>query len=80
MVLCLQQPSAMFPVGRGSGVRVRHTDKMSEVTPQRFGRGRTFFNAGIDDVHMSDLAIGTPGRPAACSTLFTRLNANHDAH
>lgn len=73
----VQQPSAMFPVGRGSGARVRQTDKMSDVSPQCFGRGRAFFNAEIDHAHMSDSAIGASGSPAACSTPFTHANADH---
>lgn len=67
----------MFPVGRGSGAVFSHPDKMSETPPQCFGRGRAFFNAEIDQVHASDSAIGTSVGPAACSTPFTRSNADH---
>ncbi len=74
----VQRPSAMFPVGRGSGARLRHTDDMSDVSPQCFERGRAFFNAEIDHAHMSDSAIGASGSPAACSTTpFTHANADH---
>lgn len=71
----VQQPSAMFPAGRGSGARVLH--KMSDFSNQCLGRGRAFFNPETDYVHVSDSAIGASGSPAACSTPFTRTNADH---
>lgn len=73
----VQRPSAVFPVGRGSGASVQHTDKMSDVSLQCFGRRRAFFNAEIDHALLSDSAIGTSGSPAACSTPFTHANADH---
>lgn len=71
----VHRPSAMFPAGRGSGASVQN--KRSDVSNQCFGRGRTFFNPETDYVHMSDSAIGASGSPAACSTPFTRTNADH---
>lgn len=72
----VQRPSAMFPVGRGSGAVLNRPDNMSGVSPRCFGRGRTFFNAEIDHVLASDSAIGTSVSPAACSTPFARPNTD----
>lgn len=62
------KPNATFPVGRGTGAILYHTDKMSDVSPQCLGRGRAFVNADLDHLHMSDSAIGTSRSPAASST------------
>lgn len=72
----VQRPSAMFPVGRGSGAVLNRPDNMSGVSPRCFGRGRTFFNAEIDHVLTSDSAIDTSVSPAACSTPFARPNTD----
>ncbi|KAK2857674.1 hypothetical protein Q7C36_005593 [Tachysurus vachellii] len=73
----VRHPNTMFPVARGSGAVFSRPEKSSETPPRCFGRGRAFFNAGIDQVHASDSAIGASVGPTACSTPFARSNADH---
>ncbi|KAK2834280.1 hypothetical protein Q7C36_014981 [Tachysurus vachellii] len=73
----VRHPNTMFPVARGSGAVFSRPEKLSETPPRCFGRGRAFFNAGIDQVHASDSAIGASVGPTACSTPFARSNADH---
>lgn len=61
----VQQPSTMSSAGRGMQFC---TERMFDVSPQCFGRGRTFLNVESDHVHTSDSGIGTSSMPAACST------------
>ncbi|XP_046722276.1 uncharacterized protein LOC124397109 [Silurus meridionalis] len=72
----VKRPNAVFSVGRGSGVAEYCAKTVSETSPRCFGRGRVVFNSDIDNVHMPDSAIGASVSPTACSTPFTRPNAD----
>lgn len=64
-----------FPMGRGGGLVNFHDEKVSEINPRCYGRGRGLANMSLGSMHTIDSAIGASAGPTASSTPITRPDA-----